>query len=369
MSTKYQVFVSSTFQDLVSERDQVIKAILEMGHIPVGMEMFSAADDEQWKIISRHIEQSDYYAVILAHRYGSKAGDISYSRKEYEHAVACGIPVLGFVIDDSAAWPADQVDRSTEDKALLDDFKTLVKQKPVSFWTSADDLYGKFSVALMKAITANPREGWVRASTAAGPEVTAEITRLSAENARLRAELIEATRASESSREAELSTLNARLEAKKRSLSYRANGDAPWKDSKELSYSYLFRLVAPTLLSEASIKATAGYIYMHIRDDGDEDGGYVAYNWVQELLADFNAVELVEPSDRKRSLKDTDEYWTLAAFGREFVKWQRRRKLMSEGEEESGRANEAEADEELPKGLDQRPPRPRKATGKKKAGG
>jgi hypothetical protein len=49
MSAKYQVFVSSTFQDLHEERDLVIKAILEMGHIPVGMEMFSAAD-EYWRL-------------------------------------------------------------------------------------------------------------------------------------------------------------------------------------------------------------------------------------------------------------------------------------------------------------------------------
>ena len=57
--TKYQIFVSSTYEDLKKERDQVIKAILEMGHIPVGMEMFSAADEQQWEIIKKQIEQSD----------------------------------------------------------------------------------------------------------------------------------------------------------------------------------------------------------------------------------------------------------------------------------------------------------------------
>lgn len=51
MSVKYQVFISSTYEDLREERDQVVRAILEMGHIPVGMEMFSAADEEQWKIM------------------------------------------------------------------------------------------------------------------------------------------------------------------------------------------------------------------------------------------------------------------------------------------------------------------------------
>ena len=57
MSRKHQIFKPITFQDLRDERDQVIKAVLEMGHIPVGMEMFSAADEEQWAIIARQIDE------------------------------------------------------------------------------------------------------------------------------------------------------------------------------------------------------------------------------------------------------------------------------------------------------------------------
>jgi len=38
--------VSSTYIDLKEERDVVIKSILEMGHIPVGMEMFRAGNEE-----------------------------------------------------------------------------------------------------------------------------------------------------------------------------------------------------------------------------------------------------------------------------------------------------------------------------------
>ena len=57
MSPKYQIFVSSTYTDLKQERDLIIKAMLEMGHIPVGMEMFSAADEEQWEIIKKQIDK------------------------------------------------------------------------------------------------------------------------------------------------------------------------------------------------------------------------------------------------------------------------------------------------------------------------
>ena len=57
MNVKYQIFVSSTYEDLRDERNEVIKACLNMGHIPVGMEMFNAADEEQWAVIARTIDQ------------------------------------------------------------------------------------------------------------------------------------------------------------------------------------------------------------------------------------------------------------------------------------------------------------------------
>ncbi len=87
-STKYQVFLSSTYSDLVEERDSIIKAILEMYHIPIGMEMFSAEDEDQWEIIRRTIEVSDYYILVLGLRYGSKTSEgISFTQKEYEYAL------------------------------------------------------------------------------------------------------------------------------------------------------------------------------------------------------------------------------------------------------------------------------------------
>jgi Domain of unknown function (DUF4062) len=57
-----------------------------MGHIPVGMEMFNAADEEQWQVITRTIDQCDYYVVIIAHCYGSTVEGISFTEKEYDYA-------------------------------------------------------------------------------------------------------------------------------------------------------------------------------------------------------------------------------------------------------------------------------------------
>lgn len=123
MAKKFQVFISSTFEDLKEQRDAVVKAVLQLGHLPVGMEMFNAGDQTQWETIKSYIDSSDYYLVILAHRYGSKDPDsgISYTEKEYDYAGEKGIPRLGFVIDKTATWPADQVEAKAKKK--LDDFK------------------------------------------------------------------------------------------------------------------------------------------------------------------------------------------------------------------------------------------------------
>lgn len=44
MKNKLQVFVSSTYLDLIEERQSAVEAILEAGHIPAGMELFKAGE-------------------------------------------------------------------------------------------------------------------------------------------------------------------------------------------------------------------------------------------------------------------------------------------------------------------------------------
>jgi hypothetical protein len=88
LDKKYQIFVSSTFRDLVEERQDAIKSILDLGHIPAGMEGFPAIDMEQLKYIKKIVDQCDYYILIVAGRYGSVDADgISYTEKEYQYAV------------------------------------------------------------------------------------------------------------------------------------------------------------------------------------------------------------------------------------------------------------------------------------------
>src|ERR1700730_5541122 len=101
MQTKYQVFVSSTYTDLVDERQDTLKSILDLGHIPVGMEGFFAADEEQLSYIKKIIDECDYYILVIAGRYGSiDETGVSYTEKEYDYAVANGVTVLAFIHSD-----------------------------------------------------------------------------------------------------------------------------------------------------------------------------------------------------------------------------------------------------------------------------
>src|SRR5687768_12828918 len=89
MERRYQVFVSSTYTDLIEERREVIQALLELDCLPAGMELFPAANEDQWTLIKEVIDRTDYYVVIVGGRYGSTTPEgISYTEQEYEYAAS-----------------------------------------------------------------------------------------------------------------------------------------------------------------------------------------------------------------------------------------------------------------------------------------
>ena len=67
---KMQIFVSSTYEDLKDERQKMVEAILDAGHIPAGMEIFGGAGTVIGAI-KRWIDESDIYFLLLGGMYGS----------------------------------------------------------------------------------------------------------------------------------------------------------------------------------------------------------------------------------------------------------------------------------------------------------
>ena len=348
MSIKYQIFVSSTYDDLRKEREQVLKATLEMGHIPVGMEMFSAADEEQWKIITRQIDECDYYVVIVAHRYGSVVDGISYTEKEYDYAVSKNIPVLGFIIENNITWPPNYIDADPDQKSSLENFKVKLKKKPVSFWSSESDLYGKFSIALMKQIASIPRPGWTRATDVVSPDVTNELSRLSSENAELREQLQVALHQAEDDAIAERRKIRQTMIKNKVTISFYYNYGSEWEDETEFTLSTLFYLLAPEMMIEKDTEDIAWYVGLMLRPNKDRQPRTkypVPANNVKHWISDFIALGVFEPSQEQHSVSDKSEYWALTDLGREMYMDIRRTRLEKAVSEPTDTKSAQESDE------------------------
>lgn len=164
--TRYQIFVSSTYTDLIEERQAVVDSILKLRHIPVGMEQFVAANEEQFNYIKRLIDETDYYILIIGNRYGSTCEDgISYTEKEFDYAVSKGIPVLAFVHSEPDSLPVNKSEKTVAARKHLSKFreKVMAHRLVSSFsWDNPDSLSRDVVVALTNVIHDCPRPGWKR---------------------------------------------------------------------------------------------------------------------------------------------------------------------------------------------------------------
>lgn len=102
MKKKMQVFISSTYMDLIEERQNALKIILCSGHIPAGMELFGQDNREQWEVIKEWIDASDIFLIMVKNRYGTVCSETkkSYTQMEYEYALQKNKPIIKLVIND-----------------------------------------------------------------------------------------------------------------------------------------------------------------------------------------------------------------------------------------------------------------------------
>ncbi len=164
MKKMYRVFVSSTFEDLQDERLKILNTLLSISCVPSGMELFSAASEEQFAYIKRIIEDVDYFILIIAGRYGSIAKDgKSYTQKEFEYAQKLGIPILVFLHATPDELPYKYTEHTDSGREKLIKFKESVsKDRLVAFWNNSDELSAKIITGLQEEINNNPQNGWVK---------------------------------------------------------------------------------------------------------------------------------------------------------------------------------------------------------------
>lgn len=317
MDKRYQVFVSSTYKDLIEERKLITQTLMEMDCIPAGMELFPAVDQEQFEFIKRVIDDSDYYIIMLAGKYGSISPDtgLSYTEMEYDYAISKNIKVVAIVHNDIDNLPKSKTESNASVIKKLNNFRSKVcSGRLVKFWDGKDKIPGLVSVSLNRTFTTFPAIGWVRADKVASDEILSELNELRKANDILK----------------KINTGNNDFFKKTHETLKNNITDLPIKEREKDTWETctthstnlleIFKGIAPYLIDEVSESDLIGYMAFEIsREPRCSALNYpIALNQFGEIIADFSALELIEPSKKKHQIKDTNRYLSLSKLGREF---------------------------------------------------
>lgn len=195
MRKRYQVFVSSTYEDLKTERQAAVEAILKSGNIPAGMELFTAGDKSQMEVIRRWIDESDIFILILGARYGSieSSSNLSYTELEFDYAAKSGKPFFSIVMSDEGREAKVKAHGTsvmeTKNPELYKRFRDRVLSNMCSFFATPQEVKLAVLETLPMIITSRNLVGWVSgADVQPSGEISKELVRLSQENAKLREE-------------------------------------------------------------------------------------------------------------------------------------------------------------------------------------
>ena len=101
--------------------DDADQAILDLDHIPSGMEAFPAIDMEQFEYIKKVIDECDYYLLIVGARYGSTDEEgVSFTEREFDYARSVGKMVIALLHNDIENLPMKNIDADPSLKVKLE---------------------------------------------------------------------------------------------------------------------------------------------------------------------------------------------------------------------------------------------------------
>jgi hypothetical protein len=328
---RYQVFVSSTYEDLTEERAAVIQAILNLDHLPAGMEMFPAANADQWTLIQRVIDESDYYVVVVAGRYGSVGAEgISYTEQEYDYAVKIGKPILGFVHGQPNTIEVGKTDQNDKAREKLTEFRKKVETRMVKHFTSPAELGGHVTTSLIRAIKDEPGIGWVRGDKAMTEETDREILRLRAELAESREKsqslILESAQAIDRSK---LAQGDDKIGVPLYVYSKSRGENATARPDCTVSWNEILATIGPVMIDEATEAEVEQKLELCLywgemsREDRKAVNAIknkaLSVNNVnyESVIVHFRSLGIIESGTKKRVPSDTNRYLRLTSLGLE----------------------------------------------------
>ena len=159
---KYQIFISSTYKDLVDYRHLISDEIAFRGHIPAGMEDFTACGEDLETYIKHVIDESDYYVLIIGQRFGSSIPtdeNISYTMMEYEYAKSQNMRIIPFIYNGAQTLDGNDLDVN---KDKFDRFVSQISKSVPQYFKNENELARKLTKALDNEIKNHPQKGWIR---------------------------------------------------------------------------------------------------------------------------------------------------------------------------------------------------------------
>ena len=355
---RYQVFISSTFRDLIDERQAVLKAVLELDHMPAGMELFPASDESAWELIKGVIDASDYYVLIIGGRYGSLDDTgIGYTEKEYDYAVLLKKPVIPLLNENPDNLPRGKTETdATAWKKLLAFRKKVEDTHTCVYWDSVEALKASVIVGLTSTVKKYPSIGWIRADQIPSDATLTDILTLRNRIEELEAE-IEGTKSGPPSGTENLfqGTDSFKIETK---FEARSGQDIKYfRSDMHPTWDGIFAGVAPTMISEVTdrklrkiLEQTLTEIAKTDLKDDDQLEGRTLSDFTFEnhdldtIVVQLRALGLIKESDKKRSVKDLGTYWALTSYGDKLMV-----RLRALSKTKPVNRREAETAEETPK--------------------
>jgi hypothetical protein len=324
MDKRYQVFVSSTYADLKEERQHVIQALMEMDCIPAGMELFPAADEEQWEFIKKVIDDCDYYLLVIGGRYGSTTDDgISYTEKEFDYAVEQGLKVVALIHGAPDDIPFGKSEKDPELREKLLAFKDKVMTgRLVKFWQAASELPGLVALSLTKTIKMYPAVGWVRADHVASEDILSDINNLRKENTKLQNTVNELGSQQTSAIEglADIDsefTINGTYYARRPGYSQRSK----YTFSSTITWRELFALISPYLVEHPNDGIVKSKLASSLLEREGKSGSTISINdqEFKTVTIQLEAYGLITTSYNKTTKGGMALFWQLTKKGKQLM--------------------------------------------------
>lgn len=158
MDKKFQIFISSTYMDLKEIRAFTYMSVLELGHIPVGLDFIAVQKaDTTERYIEKYIDSCEFIILIIGERYGSiSQSGKSFVEEEYNYSVSKNKPILCFLKSNY---------KKIDDVKYQKFIKKVMNGQLVVLWDDKNDFKNKFARSISKFLLSySPSTYWIKTS-------------------------------------------------------------------------------------------------------------------------------------------------------------------------------------------------------------